>query len=170
MPLNPTKPPRPTLDALDKCLLMLLQQNGRTTNAKLAIAIERAAGPTLERVRRLEKEGFIHSYHARLNRKKLGFSFMAFVSMDLRNASSKERAAFIAGIGKAPEVWECHRVMSSGQYMLKVITLDSSAYEAFIEALCDKHPQAYVIHATPVLSTHKEIPKVNLENDLPAGA
>ena len=62
------------LDRVDRQLLALLQADGRLTVAELARTVNLTLTPCIERVRRLEREGYIEGYFARLSPRRLGHS------------------------------------------------------------------------------------------------
>ena len=71
------------LDHTDIKILRILQERGRVTNLQLSSEIDLSPAPTLERVRKLEKEGYIQSYHALVNHEKLGLKIKAFIQVSL---------------------------------------------------------------------------------------
>src|SRR5579862_7704019 len=84
----PLRTPAPTpagrrLDRTDRRLLARLQQDGRTAVSQLAREVHLTVTPTLERVRRLEAEGYIEGYFARLNPGRLGLGLLAYVEVSL---------------------------------------------------------------------------------------
>ena len=66
------------LDQIDHKVLEILQQNAKITNAQLSKEIGLSPAPTLERVKKLELAGIIESYHAQLNRDKVGLGVTTF--------------------------------------------------------------------------------------------
>ena len=58
------------LDAEDIRIQRALQDNGRMTNAELAETVGMSASPCWRRVRRLEADGVIRGYAARLSRRE----------------------------------------------------------------------------------------------------
>ena len=56
-----------SLDRIDVKILQLLQANGRITNTELAGKVGLSATPCAERVKALERLGYIESYGAKLN-------------------------------------------------------------------------------------------------------
>ena len=69
------------LDRIDREILRRLQANGRMTNAALARSVNLSPTPCLERVRRLESEGYILDYVALLNPQKLDAGVISFVQV-----------------------------------------------------------------------------------------
>ena len=70
--------PLDDLDRLDLRILQVLQQDGRTTNLKLAETVALSPTAVLARVQRLTREGYILGYEARLNPLKLGAAMLVW--------------------------------------------------------------------------------------------
>jgi DNA-binding Lrp family transcriptional regulator len=77
------------LDQIDHKVLEILQQNAKITNAQLSKEIGLSPAPTLERVKKLETSGIIQSYHAQLNRDKVGLGVTTFVTVSLTGHKNK---------------------------------------------------------------------------------
>ena len=76
------------LDRIDRKILELLQQDGRLSNVKLADKVGLSPTPCLDRVRRLEREGYILGYVALADPHKLNASTVAFIQVHLTNTST----------------------------------------------------------------------------------
>ena len=85
------------LDKLDVLILSALQQEGRISNVKLASRVNLSPSPCLERVKRLEKAGFIESYGAKLNAAALGFGTSAFIQVTLDRTTRYGRLPWCVG-------------------------------------------------------------------------
>ena len=77
------------LDSIDKKILNILQKNAKITNSKLSNEIGLSPAPTLERVRKLESNGIISGYHAKLNKSKIGLGVSTFVMVSLKGHNKK---------------------------------------------------------------------------------
>ena len=124
-----------SLDRIDRRLLALLQADGRLSVAELARRVHLSPTPCFERVRRLERDGYIRGYAADLDPAKLGAALIAFVEVQLDRTTPDVFNRFRDGvIGLAP-VQECHMVAGGFDYLLKVRTADMAAYRRFLEDL-----------------------------------
>ncbi len=121
------------LDRIDRDILRRLQANGRMTNAALARAVNLSPTPCLERVRRLEAEGYILDYVALLNPQKLDAGVISFVQVLLNRTTTDVFRRFKAEINRFPEVLECHMVAGGFDYLLKVRTRDMFEYRNFLD-------------------------------------
>jgi Lrp/AsnC family leucine-responsive transcriptional regulator len=120
------------LDRIDHRILMELQANGRISNVELAKLVGLSATPCLERVKRLEKDGFIEGYSAKLNPNKLSFSLLVFAEIRLINTSPHMFTEFKVAVSKIPEILECHLVSGDFDYLLKARVGDMQAYRKLL--------------------------------------
>src|SRR5438477_3778507 len=96
------------LDAIDRQILELLQQDGRVTNLELARQIGLTPAPTLARVKKLETSGYIKRFVAIADQARIGLPVTVFVSIILESHKLKTTQNFQAAVNKLPEVLECH--------------------------------------------------------------
>ena len=146
------------LDRTDHKILRRLQENGRITNVDLARSVNLSPTPCLERVRRLESEGYILDYVALLNPKKLGAGVIIFIQVLLDRTSSGVFERFKKQVNLCPEIVECHMVAGGFDYLLKVRTSSMVEYRDFLgqtlAKLSDiKQTHTYVV-MEEVKSTH----------------
>lgn len=121
------------IDSYDRAILQRLQRDGRISNQDLADAVNLSPSPCLRRVRRLEEEGIIENYVARLNARKLGLNLMAFIQISMDRHTPERFARFEEAIATYPEVLECHLITGqAADYQLKVVVEDMDAYQLFL--------------------------------------
>ena len=120
------------LDEKDEDILRALQQNARLTNKELAAKIHLSTTPTFERVKRLERLGYIQQYTAILNASKLNKGFTVFCSVKLRRLSAELAEAFTNMVRQVPEVTECYNISGAYDYLLKVRARDMKQYQEFV--------------------------------------
>ena len=123
--------PSAGLDRIDLKILSCLQNDGRTSNLKLAESVSLSPTAVLARVNRLTKEGYILGYEARLNPLKLGAGMMVFVELLLDRTTPNVFEAFKAAVQVRPEIMECHMVAGGFDYLLKTRMADMVAYRDF---------------------------------------
>jgi Lrp/AsnC family leucine-responsive transcriptional regulator len=123
------------LDRTDRRLLALLQADGRLSIAELARRVHLSATPCLERVRRLERDGYIRGYAAELDPVRLGCALLAFVEIQLDRTTPDVFNRFRDAILPLAPVQECHMVAGGFDYLLKVRVRDMAAYRGFLEEL-----------------------------------
>jgi len=119
------------LEPEDLHILRALQDNGRITNADLAEGVGMSASPCWRRVRKLEAEGVIRGYSARLSRRALGLGVLAYVSVEISDHSEAVTRAFEAAVAGLDEVIACHQVTGGADYILTVVSRDLDSYADF---------------------------------------
>lgn len=119
-------------DRIDYKILRRLQENGRLTNAELARSVNLSPTPCLERVRRLEAEGYILDYVALLNPQKLDAGVVSFIQVLLDRTNPDVFERFKEQVSLCPEVMECHMVAGGFDYLLKVRTKSMVEYRNFL--------------------------------------
>jgi Lrp/AsnC family transcriptional regulator, leucine-responsive regulatory protein len=112
------------LDALDREILAALQHDGRQTNAHLAAQLGLSASATLERVRRLERDGQVRGYHADVAPGALGVGLQAFVAAELHAHSRGHIEDFERGIAAVEGVRTCYHITGRFDYLLHVAVRD----------------------------------------------
>lgn len=146
-----TNRPISELDAADLALLRLLQQDGSLSNPRLAEKISLSVTPCWRRLKRLEREGYIKDYQANLDRRKLGFDVLAFVSVSFGVHVDTNPDQFEAAIQHYPEVLSCHKVTGNEDYLLQVVAQNLDAYSQFVETVLRKIPGISAIHSSLAL-------------------
>lgn len=111
-----------TLDRTDLRILELLQRDGRLSNVELAEKVALSPTPCLRRVKRLEDEGVIECYQARLNRSRVGLGITAFVHINLERHGPLVTKAFLVGTEAIDEIVSCHAVTGAFDFLLEVVT------------------------------------------------
>jgi len=150
------------LDKIDVKILALLQQNSNRTTKSIAEELEMTTTPIFERIKKLEKQGYIEKYVAVLNHKKLGLKQTVFIGITLQGHTRSYLEKFVKQINNFPEVIECHRVSGSFDYLLKLIVEDIEAYETFIISKLTLLPYLGNVQSLITLSTGKETNELDL--------
>jgi len=119
------------LGSTDRAILELLQQNGRLTNAEIALRINLSAPACWKRLRRLEEE-VIEGYYASLKRTALGFNVLAFISVTLSSHSAEAALKFEKDVGDFKNVLACHNLSGKYDYLLQVVAADMEEFHAIV--------------------------------------
>ena len=150
------------LDKIDTTILSLLQQNSNRTTKSLAAELGMTTTPVFERIKKLEKNGYIKKYVAVLNNKKIGLKQTVFIGITLQGHTRSYLEKFVKQINNFPEVIECHRVSGNFDYLLKLVVEDIEAYETFIISKLTLLPYLGNVQSLITLSTGKETNEVDL--------
>jgi Lrp/AsnC family leucine-responsive transcriptional regulator len=120
------------LDPIDQKILMILQEQGRITNAELADEVGLTPSPCFRRVKHLEEVGVIRGYVALLDSEKVGRDMHAFVEVSLDKQTKNGVDLFNEEIRKLPEVLECYLMAGDYDYLLRVAVEDLMAFHRFL--------------------------------------
>jgi Lrp/AsnC family leucine-responsive transcriptional regulator len=142
------------LDQIDYKLLDLLQNNARMTQLDMGTAVGLSQPAIAERMRKLEQEGIITGYAARVDGRKLGKDITAFIGVRIEHP--KYNSEFGKKILAVPDVLECHRITGPDSYLLKVVTEDTQSLDRLISDLLRHIPGVTRTLTTVVTSSVKE--------------
>ncbi|HEX2803432.1 MAG TPA: Lrp/AsnC family transcriptional regulator, partial [Sphingomicrobium sp.] len=125
----------PKLDRIDRKILAALQEDARLTNQALSERVALSPSACLARVRRLEREGVIQGYHARLDPFTLDIGLVLYADITLDGHTPAELARFEEAIAALPQVVEASHVTGSFDYILKVVVADMREWTQIAERL-----------------------------------
>lgn len=120
------------LDRIDRKILNELQKDGRISNVELSKRVDLSPTPCLERVRRLERQGFITGYIATLNPQYLGAALLVFIEITLSRGEPDVFEQFNKAVLQSEAIQECHLVSGDFDYLLKARVADMSAYRKLL--------------------------------------
>lgn len=150
------------LDKIDMEILSMLQEDSDRTMKNIAAELGMTTTPVFERIKKLEKRGYIEKYVAVLNHKKIGLKQTVFIGITLQGHTRSYLEKFTKQINGFPEVIECHRVSGNFDYLLKLVVEDIQAYETFIISKLTLLPYLLNVQSLITLSTAKETNVVDL--------
>lgn len=145
-----------TIDKTDAKILNLLQQDSNQTHKRIAETLGMTTTPIFERIKRLQREGYIDKYMAIVNKRRLGYKQTIYVGVTLKGHTREYLDRFVKIVDDFEEVLECHRVSGSYDYLLKVVAKDIEAYETFILTKLTLISDLGNVQSMIVLSTSKE--------------
>ena len=120
------------IDNTDLQLLKLLQKDSSLTVKELANSVKLSVSPVFERIKRLQKNGYIKKYTAVLDAKKLSRGFMVFCNVRLKQHSKELGKQFIESIMLLDEITECYNISGDYDFMLKIHVEDMPSYQNFV--------------------------------------
>jgi Lrp/AsnC family leucine-responsive transcriptional regulator len=120
------------LDRIDLHILSILQQDGRIVMKDLAERVGLSLTPCIERVKRMERDGVIAGYHARVAPRALGLQILVFVEITLRQKSEQAFERFRRAMLSIPEVMECHLVSGDFDYLIKARIPEMTEYRRLL--------------------------------------
>jgi len=149
------------LDAIDRKILSLLQDNAKLAQAEVAKAVGLTAPSVNERIRKLERAGYIRAYVAILDERKLGHDITAFVEIFVEHP--KFEKAFIEATSALDEVLECHHITGEFSLLLKVRVPDMTAFRRLLIEKLNTLRGVRQTRTVMVLATAKEQRRLKLD-------
>jgi Lrp/AsnC family leucine-responsive transcriptional regulator len=149
------------LDDVSLKILQILQEKARIPNVEVARKMGMAPSAVLERIRKLEKQGYIDGYEVRLNSEKFSRSLVAFIRV--RPKSGADEEALGRGISNIPEVQEVHMVTGEDGLMVKVRVSDTGALGRLIRDSLHTFKDVRDTRTSVVLSTFKETARIPID-------
>jgi Lrp/AsnC family leucine-responsive transcriptional regulator len=146
------------LDFIDLQLLTTLQNEGRIPVVELAKKVNLSATPCTLRMRRLEQEGVIVGYHARINPVALNQALMVFVTVSLKATDEASLKAFNAAVKPVKQILECHMLGGGFDYLLKIRVRDMPEYREILGSIIGALPMIESTHSYFVMEQVKESP------------
>lgn len=142
------------MDSTDYRIVDMLQRDGRATQLEIARAINLSQPATAERIRKLESNGVITGYTARVDATKLGKDITAFIGVTIEHPKYFEN--FAKKVMELPEILEAHRVAGQDSYLLKVRTANTRSLDQLLVATLRTIEGVTRTHTTIVLTSIKE--------------
>lgn len=146
------------LDSTDLALLDALQSNGRLPVVDLAKRINLSATPCTLRMRKLEQDGVISGYHARLNPAAMDQALLVFVSVKLMATDEPTLKAFNEAVKPVKQILECHMVGGGFDYFLKIRVRDMAEFRDILGGVIGALPKVETTHSYFVMEEVKESP------------
>lgn len=144
-----------TLDSIDIKMLQQLQKNSRLTIKELGALVQLSPSPVFERMKRLEREGFIKKYVAVLDAEKIEHGFVAFCHLSMKQHSYENAQRIMQAVQDIPEIVECYNISGDYDFMLKIYTKDMKQYQQFILKILGDMDCIGSLHSTFVLGEVK---------------
>jgi Lrp/AsnC family transcriptional regulator len=123
------------MDAIDKKILVALQQDASLSVAEIGQRVGLSSTPCWKRIQKLEAEGVIQKRVALVDPDKIGLGITVFVSIETGDHSQAWLDRFATLVSAMPEVMEFHRMAGDVDYMLRVVVADMQSYDAFYKRL-----------------------------------
>lgn len=152
-----------TIDDVDVKILVILQENARTTQADVAKAVGLAPSAVLERIRKLEAKGAIREYVAHIDPHLANRALLAFVAVKTNEYGPEQPSA--KALAKIPEVLEIHHVAGEDCFLLKVRAKDAEHLGQMLRTQIAAVPGVTSTRTTIVLETVKETSRVPIVKD-----
>jgi Lrp/AsnC family leucine-responsive transcriptional regulator len=144
------------LDRIDLKILDILQRDGRISITDLADKVSLSATPCSERVKRMEREGVITGYYARVNPAALGKNLLVFLEIKLSAKSGEVFDKVKDELLYVPEVMECHLVSGDFDYLVKARLPEMNKYRQLLGEILKRLPASAESRSYVVMEEIKE--------------
>ena len=150
------------LDKTDIKILEILQNDCRITTKKLAEKLNLSPTPVFERIKKLEKEGYIDKYVALLNERKIGLKQTIFIGVKLKGHTRSYLQNFQNQVNSFTEVTECYQVSGNFDFLLKIVLADIDAYETFVQTKLSLISELGNVHSYIAIKNSKNTTNLDL--------
>lgn len=143
------------LDKTDSRLLAALQKNAHLTAQELGDLLHLSPSQAGRRRQRLEAEGFIQSYTARLDATRLGLNVQGFIQVHLGTHGPEHSTSFARLLDTRPEITSAWTMTGDADYLLRVYCTDLPALNTLIHEVLLPHPAVARVHSQIVMDQLK---------------
>ena len=119
-------------DNIDRKLLDYLQVDSKQTNKELSNKLNLSVTAVYERIKKLEREGYINKYVALVSKERVDKAFVAFCHIKLVQHSQEYVVKFEKEVADIKDVLECYHISGDYDYLLKVLVKDMHAFREFM--------------------------------------
>lgn len=143
------------MNEIDRRLLRAMQRDGRISNVDLAKQVHLSPAACFERVKRLQRDGYVARYAALLDPRKVDRALLIFVEIKLDKMGGEVFEAFARAVQRHDEILECHMVAGGFDYLIKVRVKDMAAYRSFLGNTLMRLPGVRETHTYAVMEEVK---------------
>jgi DNA-binding Lrp family transcriptional regulator len=139
------------MDAVDRKILAVLQEEGRLTLTELAERVQLSVSPCHRRLRALERDGTIQGYRAVVDPAAVGLAFEALVFVTMRQEDRETLLGFEGAVAGIPNVLQAQRLFGDPDYLLRIVTADLAAYQQLEDDVLAALPGVQRLNSTLVM-------------------
>ncbi|UEG54193.1 Lrp/AsnC family transcriptional regulator [Mucilaginibacter daejeonensis] len=150
------------LDETDLRLLRILGNNSKQTVKDLAVQVNLSPTPVLQRVRRLENNGYIKKYIALLDHEKFSQGFIVFCNIKLKQHDRNIGHNLVKDIMNIDEIVECYNVSGEYDFILKVFAKSMKHYQDFVFNKLGSVKSIGSTHSTFVMAEIKNLYNISI--------
>lgn len=143
------------LDKTDLRILAILQKQARITNQELAKSIHLSPSSCLTRVRRLEENGLLESYFAKLNLNAICRNIMCIATVGIKSQSKDDFQKFDQHVQQTKQIVSCYTVSGEFDFFLQIVSPDMESYLSIIDRLIDSIEPEVIINTHVVMQENK---------------
>ncbi len=147
--------PEVVLDVIDHHILMLLQEDGKMNNKEIASRVGLSVTPTFERIKRMERQGVIQGYTAKVSLNAIGKGLQVFCQVSLQNHQLETVNEFEAAVIELKEITSTFHVAGTIDYLLLIQVKDMDAYQQFLKNKITRIPHIGQVNSNFVMTVVK---------------
>ena len=151
-----------SLGKIDRNILRILQKDGRISYTELARQVGLSVTPCIDRVKRMERNGYILGYSAQVCSQKLDAALVVFVQIRLNHTSQKNFEEFRRSVIDLENIQSCFLVSGNYDYLLKARVADMAAYRELLGHRILKLPAVQESTSYVVMEELKETMEVTI--------
>ena len=149
------------IDEISLKILSILQKKARIPNVEVARQVDMAPSAVLERIRKLENNGYIDGYEVRLNPEKFKRNLVAFISVGV--TASADITATGNLLSNIPEVQEVHLIAAEDGFLVKVRVADVSDLGKLLREKVRMIPEVSQTRTAVAMTTFKETARIPID-------
>ena len=150
------------IDEISLKILKILQERARIPNVDVARQVGLAPSAVLERIRKLESQGFIDGYEVRLNPERFSRSLVAFLVVRIQKLADEKRIG--RQLADISVVQEVHYITGEDSFLIKIRVADNRELGRFIRDEIAPVKGIQTTRTSVVLSTYKETAKIPIDD------
>ncbi|WP_397542435.1 Lrp/AsnC ligand binding domain-containing protein [Roseovarius salis] len=121
------------MDKVDRRIIAALQRDGRQKLSRLSEQVGLSPTPLARRIARLERDGIITGYSARVDQDRMGLPLNIFIFVELESHTRAAISEFESALRRFDEVMECHLMTGTRDVFIRVVAADLAAFDRFLE-------------------------------------
>jgi len=149
------------IDEISLKILTILQKKARIPNVEVARQVDMAPSAVLERIRKLENNGYIDGYEVRLNPEKFKRNLVAFITIRVKAAANMTAIGNL--LSAIPEVQEAHHITAEDGFLVKVRVADVSDLGKMIREKVRTIPEVNQTRTAVAMTTFKETARIPID-------
>lgn len=153
------------IDAISLKILKILQEKARIPNVEVARRVGMAPSAVLERIRKLEKQGYIDGYEVRLNPQRFRRGMVGFIH--LATDSGADETRLVASLSDIEDIQEIHFIAGEDGYLIKVRVSGTEELDRLVREKIRSIAGVCATRTSVALATIKETARITIE-DQPA--
>ena len=128
------------IDAIDRKILAVLQQQGDMAHAELATRVGASTASCWRRIKALETSGVLTATVRLVDAAAVGLGVNVMCSLRINDHTEGTRASFEAVVAARSEIVECFAMSGEWDFLLRVVVSDVEAYNRFLMHALLAHP------------------------------